>query len=122
MKTKILIAGSRSIELDTHFIQGTLLQLGFWDWNNIEIVHGGARGVDTAADNFANAFSLSKKIFPYKSEFGKAGGHIRNKEMGDYSHELILIWDGESKGSKNMLETMKKLGKPIYEIILKCHN
>lgn len=122
MKTKLLIAGSRTLDIDLHMLGGILLQLGFDDWNKLEIVHGGANGVDKSADKFADHWKLKKKVFPYKSELGKAGGPARNAEMGKYSHELVLIWDGESKGSLNMLETMKKLKKPVYEIILKCYN
>jgi hypothetical protein len=42
--------------------------------------------------------------------------------MVDYADVLLLIWDGESRGSKNMKETMIKLGKPVYEVILRKHN
>lgn len=121
--TKLLIAGSRSIELENHFIQGILLQLGFWDWKELEIVHGGANGVDKSADNFADAWKLKKRVFLADwDNLGKRAGHVRNAEMAKYSDELILIWDGESNGSRNMLENMKKLGKPVYEIILRAHN
>lgn len=120
--TKLLIAGSRTLDIDLHMLGGILLQLGFDDWNKLEIVHGGANGVDKSADKFADHWKLKKKVFLYKSELGKAGGPVRNTEMGKYSDELVLIWDGTSKGSLNMLETMKKLKKPVYEIILKCYN
>ena len=36
--------------------------------------------------------------------------------------EAVIIWDGESGGSKHMRDTMIKAGKPVYEIILKVHN
>lgn len=123
MKTKLLIAGSRTLDIDLHMLGGILLQLGFDDWNKLEIVHGGANGVDKSADKFADHWKLKKKVFLADwDKLGKGAGHVRNAEMGKYSHELVLIWDGESKGSLNMLETMKKLKKPVYEIILKCYN
>jgi len=50
---------------------------------------------------------------------GRAAGPIRNKQMAEYGDALLLIWDGESRGSANMKSNMKKLGKPVYEIIIK---
>lgn len=119
---KLLIAGSRSISVTPAFIQGVLLELGFIDWNEMEIVHGAAPGIDDSADIFADTWKLRKKIFPYKSELGKAGGPSRNVDMGKYVDEGIVIWDGLSSGSKHMRDTMIKMGKPVYEIILKVHN
>lgn len=120
-KLKLLIAGSRHIEVHNQFIQGILFQLELDDWRNLEIVHGGAKGIDSCADNFANTWGLNKKVFPYKSELGKSGGPARNKEMAKYADELILIWNGISNGSRNMKEEMMKLGKPVYEIILNVY-
>ena len=39
--------------------------------------------------------------------------------MAKYSDMLLLIWDGESRGSKSMKELMIKEDKLIVEIILK---
>jgi uncharacterized phage-like protein YoqJ len=38
--------------------------------------------------------------------------------MAEYADALLLIWDGESRGSKNMLFNMKKLGKQVFEVKL----
>jgi len=53
---------------------------------------------------------------------GRAAGPIRNREMAKYGDALLLIWDGASRGSANMKQEMIKLGKPVYEVILKQHN
>jgi hypothetical protein len=39
--------------------------------------------------------------------------------MADYADALLLIWDGESKGSANMKKNMEKQNKKVYEVILK---
>ena len=31
--------------------------------------------------------------------------------MAEYADYLITFWDGESRGTRNMIETIKKLGK-----------
>lgn len=53
---------------------------------------------------------------------GKAAGPIRNKQMAEYADALLLIWDGESKGSASMKNEMLKLNKPVYEVIIKRTN
>jgi hypothetical protein len=39
--------------------------------------------------------------------------------MAEYADALLLIWDGESKGSLNMKQRMIGLKKPVYEVVLK---
>jgi hypothetical protein len=115
---KLIIAGSRTIEL-------TVLQLSSYlgDFTNIpkikEVVSGGAKGVDTSGEEYAKTRDIQIKRFPYLSELGKSGGPVRNKQMAEYSDALLLIWDGKSKGSANMKATMRKLNKPVYEVIIK---
>ena len=85
-----------------------------------EIVDGGAKGIDYLGKKWAIENYKKFKTFPANwDEFGKAAGHIRNGEMAQYSDALLLIWDGESKGSANMRKQMDQLDKPIYEVIFK---
>ncbi len=87
-----------------------------------EVVSGMAKGVDTAGLAWANSYEVPIKDFPYKREFGKAGGPIRNKQMAEYADALLLIWDGESRGSANMKKEMLALDKPVYEVVLRSYN
>ena len=119
---KLLIAGSRHLEVHNQFIQGILFQLELDNWRDLEIVHGGAKGIDSCADKFADTWGLDKKVFPADWDtHGKKAGPIRNRQMAQYADELILIWDNESSGSRNMKEEMIRLGKPVYEIILRVN-
>lgn len=82
-----------------------------------EIVSGGARGADALGEQYARERHLHLTIFPAKwSEHGKAAGAIRNKAMAEYADEAIVFWNGYSRGSKNMIDTMKKFGKPVLVI------
>ncbi len=111
---KVLIAGSRDLIPKLGYI-GKLLKA-----NSItptEIVSGGAKGVDTQAQAYAGLHEIPFKLF--KADWdthGKIAGHKRNAQMAEYSDILVLIWDGKSTGSLNMLETMSKLGKKIHVI------
>lgn len=126
---KLIIAGSRTIDLSVQQVEGLfdvffpVLQIG----QTFEIVSGGAKGIDVAIEDFAkyhieeqSEIITELTLFPADWEtHGKAAGPIRNKQMADYADALLLIWDGVSPGSANMKATMVKLGKPIYEIIIK---
>lgn len=131
---KLIIAGGRDIHIYHEYLHHLL---GFYLKGRVaeitEIVSGGAGGVDQSAKRLCYSFSDNTfydrhfkgkyKEFPADwEEHGKAAGPIRNKQMAEYADALLLIWDGESKGSKNMKETMLKLGKPVYEVTLKKHN
>ena len=57
-------------------------------------------------------FGYSLKYFyPNWEKYGKSAGIIRNHEMGDYADYLLAFWDGTSKGTKDMIDYMKKIGK-----------
>ena len=83
-----------------------------------EIVSGTARGVDRDGEYYARCNKLALKQFPANwNLYGKAAGYIRNKEMALYADALVAVWDGKSLGTKNMIETMKSLNKPVYVYI-----
>lgn len=76
---------------------------------NVEVVSGRAEGADKLGEQFANFMGYSIKYFPANwDEFGNAAGIIRNKEMAKYGDALIAFWDGESTGTKNMIEEAEK--------------
>jgi hypothetical protein len=73
--------------------------------NNVEIVSGAAKGADSLAIKYANERGYALKIFtPDWSTFGKRAGYLRNEEMGNYADALIAFWDGESRGTKHMID------------------
>lgn len=123
---KLIIAGSRTINPSVDLINGIISTFGLMEGVK-EIVSGMANGVDSAGERWCIQMqilcgreSIGLKLFKADWEtHGKAAGPIRNKQMADYADSLLLIWDGTSRGSKNMKETMQKLGKPVYEVILK---
>ncbi len=80
---------------------------------------GKAKGVDSIGERWLDKNGIDKKPMPadWKTH-GRAAGILRNLEMAREAGPnggLILIWDGESKGSKHMLETARKTGMKIFE-------
>lgn len=116
---KLLIAGGRDLVIG---VDGMLMFIGYFFNNNhiAEIVSGGATGIDSDGEAAADACLLPVRKFPADwNTHGKAAGPIRNKQMAEYADALLLIWNGESRGSANMKKEMLKLNKPVYEIIIK---
>lgn len=105
---KLIIAGGRDFE-------GLILMDRSIKWEKVtEVVCGEAKGADTLGKQLAINHKIPVKSFPADwGKNGKAAGPIRNIEMGDYADALIAFWDGKSKGTKHMIEYMKKLEKPV---------
>lgn len=76
---------------------------------DVEIVSGGARGVDTYAVTYAKQFELKTKVFPADWESnGKRAGFLRNAQIVDYSDILVAFWDGKSRGTKDSIDKALK--------------
>lgn len=131
---KCVIAGSREIGLkisNGRKVQMTLeecpwVEVAFtscaWVDKITEIVSGTALGVDTLGEELAKKRGLELAKFPadWKS-LGKKAGHLRNKDMALYCDIAIVIMkQGGSAGSLNMIENMRKLKKPclVFELSL----
>lgn len=94
---KVVVAGGRDFD-DYGMLIDKLNHL-LQNKSEIVIVSGAAKGADKLGENYAKARGLKVESFPADWEtHGKAAGPF---------------WDGESKGSKNMIDTMKKLNKPV---------
>lgn len=105
---KLIIAGSRNFT-DYALVEKTIAKMNI---EISEVVCGKARGADTVGEDWALAHQVPVKYFPAQWDlYGKAAGAIRNAEMAEYGDYLLAFWDGKSRGTKNMIETMKKLGK-----------
>lgn len=106
-----IIAGGREI----HDYQLVLDAIKEANLNITTVVSGGAKGVDALGEQYADEMNLSLKIFRADWEKnGRAAGPIRNRKMAENAEALIAIWDGKSRGTKNMIETATKLGLVVY--------
>ena len=107
---KLMIAGSRKImnfDLSAYIPNGVDL-----------IITGGANGVDSLAEKYADSHKLSKLVLrPQYNHYGKAAPLKRNEEMVSVADEILVIWDGKSKGTNYTIEYAKKLGKKINIIL-----
>ena len=108
---KLLIIGSRTItdfDLSRYVPEETTL-----------IISGGAKGIDTLAERYADEKGIEKLIIrPEYQKFGKAAPIKRNEQMVDLSDVVLAVWDGESRGTKYTLNYCEKIGKNFIDIVV----
>ena len=103
---KLLIVGSRSI---------TDFDLSPYITKEVDtIISGGAGGIDSLAEEYADFHRLSKHIIrPRYDLYGRAAPLKRNEQMVDIADAVLVIWDGSSKGTQYTLKYTKKMNKPL---------
>lgn len=78
------------------------------------IISGGACGIDSLAEEYADFHRISKYILrPRYDLYGRAAPIKRNEQMVDMADSVLVIWDGVSKGAQYTLKYAKKKNKQI---------
>jgi len=103
---KLLVVGSRSI---------TDFDLSPYISAEVDtIISGGAGGVDTLAEKYADLHRLSKYIMrPRYDLYGRGAPLRRNEQMVDLADAVLIIWDGTSKGTNYTLKYSQKKNKKV---------
>lgn len=116
---RTIVAGSRSIE-SMAIVRRIIQQC---PWVITEIVSGTARGVDRLGEAVAHEMGIPVKQFPAdwnkNGVYDKSAGYKRNEKMAKYADAVIIIWDGESNGTKHMWDIALKHGLKIFHVNLK---
>jgi hypothetical protein len=119
MSVRIIIAGSRNFN-DFKYLNDTMWDMfwkGGWEPWPMEIVSGGARGADKLGERWAEEQHIPVKLFiPDWEGLGKGAGFSRNIEMAEYADVLLAFWDGESRGTKHMIDSalFRGVGTHVY--------
>ena len=109
MTTRIAIVGSRSYPCPD-LVEAFVADLP----DNIIVVSGGARGVDTFAEEAAEACGLETLIFQADWEnLGRKAGPIRNEQIIAHADRVVAFWDGRSRGTLNALVLASRVNLPI---------
>lgn len=107
---KIAIIGSRGLTVDN-------LECFLPD-NVTEIISGGAKGIDTCAKEYAVANDIKLTEFlPEYNKYRKGAPLKRNLQIIDYADEVIIFWDGQSKGTKYVIDNCRKQNKKMVIIM-----
>jgi len=116
---KVIIAGSRTIT-DPLELEKAIKDSGF---TITEVISGGATGPDSLGAAWANENNIPVGFYyPDWKQFGKKAGPIRNSLMAaDAGSDggLIALWDGSSKGTKDIITKCEGKGMKVYIHIIK---
>ncbi len=129
---KLIIAGGRDftdVQLVKRELNKLIKETGTTE---VELVCGMAQGADGIGYDIFKANGHTPKEFHadwkdmsepcvrrvnrYGKEYNALAGMKRNHAMGDYATHALVFWDGRSKGSKDMIDYMRKIGKPVKVI------
>lgn len=122
---RVIIAGSREFndyELLKREVSG-IIQYDHRPKELIKIISGTARGADQLGERFGTECGYEVKRFPADwTHLKNRAGYERNKQMAQYAVEdhndgvLIALWDGESKGTRHMINLAEEFGLDTYVI------
>jgi len=128
---KVIVAGSRSItdyQLVSQIISNTISK---YNIQITEIVSGCAGGVDTLGEQWALENGVKVEPMPaewdditvpnalirtnkWDKEYNARAGFQRNEAMAVYGDILISIWDGKSRGTRDMRDRAINHGLVVY--------
>jgi hypothetical protein len=109
---KVAVIGSRNL---------TVENLGqYLPEETTEIVSGGAKGMDTCAREYASVKGLKLTEFlPEYKKYGRGAPLKRNLQIIDYADCVLAFWDGQSGGTKYVIENCKKRNKKVRVFLAK---
>lgn len=114
MPISVIIAGGRDFD-DYEYLTHTMDQIVSDLKDDITVICGKARGADTLGERYAIEHGYSVRYFPAEwKRYGKAAGFIRNGEMAKVANVLVAFWDGQSMGTRHMIETAKSMGLTVH--------
>lgn len=117
---KLAVLGTRSFnKLEMVDLIIALWPLVKLTWPDVDmIVSGGATGVDAAADQVAASLTgrYALVVNADWDKHGKKAGPMRNEKVAEIADYLLLIWDGQSPGSTDVLRRFMKHKKPVMEV------
>jgi len=107
-KMKTIIAGGRDFK-DFQYLEACISEVLLYGWNISTVISGAAKGADNLGEAWALSFDIRVQKFPANWEkYGKGAGPRRNEEMAKEAEALIAFWDGESKGTRDIISRALK--------------
>lgn len=119
---KCIIAGIRYLDPENRVVFDNLAAVELAVYRSgfqiTEVISGGALGVDQLGERWAETCNIPiTKMYINQegwSQLGKRAGPLRNRRMAEYADCAVILWDGKSRGTKNMIAEMQRLSKPYY--------
>lgn len=112
MKIRITIGGYRKYDNYDVFCKNVDAYISETGADEITILSGHCSGVDMMAERYAAEKGYCLEVYPAEwDRYGLAAGPMRNQVMVVNSDMVIAFWNGTSKGTRNLIDTAKKLNK-----------
>ena len=81
------------------------------------IITGGAKGVDSLAEDFARSHGIELVVFKPDYKAHLRGAPIRrNERIAKECDALLAFWDGKSRGTRYTINYAMKLGKRVHVV------
>jgi hypothetical protein len=76
------------------------------------IISGGAKGADALGEEWARQRNIPVERYEadWGGIYGRAAGPLRNTKMAEAGDVLVAFWDGQSRGTKDMITKAMRAG------------
>lgn len=102
---KVAIIGSRDLKFKINRYVPSSARL---------IISGGARGIDSIAEAYADENGVEKLIIkPDYKKYGRSAPLVRNRQIIESADLVLAFWDGESRGTMHSVKYAIECGKNI---------
>ena len=109
---RVAIIGSRNLQDQEEYWYNKICES--IPKNCTEIVSGGAEGIDTLARRYATEYELIfKEFLPEYNKYGKSAPLMRNMQIIEYANIALVFWDGESRGTAQVIKICCEIDKPL---------
>lgn len=116
---KLLITGSRKFDNSIGIMEAIKQVENLQGQKITMLLHGGAKGADTLAENWAKENGIKTKVLKpdYEKHLPKQAPLIRNIELVKLAEVTLALYTGnERTGGTGFTATQSiKAGKPLYE-------
>lgn len=115
---RVIVAGGRDFN-DYKLMKEKLDWLFFasdeFDAVPIKIVSGMADGADILAIRYADEREMTKILFPANWNYHRRmAGFLRNEDMLRIATHLVAFWNGQSHGTKHIIDIAREKGIPVW--------
>lgn len=109
---RLIIAGGRDFN-GYDMLDAAMSDKGY-NFENCIVISGTARGADKLGEEYANTHNLRLVRCPAEwNKYGKSAGYKRNALMADIATHLLAFWDGNSRGTKHMIDLATSKGLEV---------
>lgn len=108
---RVAVIGSRTLHIEDweHYLPP----------NTDEIISGGAKGIDQSVGLYAQSHEIALKVFlPEYEKYGRHAPLLRNITIIENADLVLAFWDGESRGTKFVIDMCNARSIPIRVILL----